>query len=73
MIGSLGSGVFCELEITEVIVVLGDASTESVDSEDEGTAKHRNLQSVFRICNKIQGWTVKTNLGYHQALDSTLY
>ena len=43
MTGSLGSGVLCKLEVTEVIVVLGDASTESVDSEGEGTTGHRSL------------------------------
>ena len=54
MTGSLGSGVLCKLGVTEVILVLGDGSTESVDSEDEGTTRHRDLQSVFRTCNKFK-------------------
>lgn len=54
MTGSLGNGVLRELEATEVIVVSGDASTESVDLEDGGTTRHHSLQSVFRTCNKFK-------------------
>ena len=54
MTGSLGNGVLRKLEVTEVIVVSGDTSTEFVDSEDEGTTRHHSLQSAFRTCNKFK-------------------